>query len=50
MSKVKHQRTKKEEKGLIWREENRNAIEEYNRRVAANGVFRSAWGRSYLFF
>lgn len=40
MSKVKQQRKKKEEdKDLIWREENRNAIEEYNRRVAANGVF-----------
>ncbi len=40
MSKVKQQRKKKEEnKGLIWREENRDAIEEYNRRVAANGVF-----------
>ena len=29
----------REEKGRSWREENREAIEEYNRRVAANGVF-----------
>lgn len=29
----------REEKGQSWREENREAIEEYNRRVAAAGVF-----------
>jgi antitoxin CcdA len=29
----------REEKSLSWREENREAIEEYNRRVATNGVF-----------
>lgn len=29
----------REEKSLSWREENREAIEEYNRRVAATGVF-----------
>jgi antitoxin CcdA len=29
----------REEKGVSWREENREAIEEYNRRVAAGGVF-----------
>jgi len=29
----------REEKVQTWREENREAIEEYNRRVAAAGVF-----------
>ncbi len=29
----------REEKGQTWREENRKAIEEYNRRVSATGVF-----------
>ena len=29
----------REEKGVSWREDNREAIEEYNRRVAAGGVF-----------
>ena len=29
----------REEKGVSWREENREAIEEYNRRVASSGVF-----------
>ena len=29
----------REEKGLSWREENREAIAAYNRRVAAGGVF-----------
>ena len=29
----------REEKGRSWREENREAIEEYNRRVAAAGVY-----------
>lgn len=29
----------REEKGASWREDNREAIEEYNRRVAAGGVF-----------
>lgn len=29
----------REEKGVSWREENREAIEEYNRRVATGGVF-----------
>lgn len=29
----------RQRKGVSWREENREAIEEYNRRVAAGGVF-----------